>query len=143
MTTAAKAVSLTLLKTTVSAALTLIAEVVNISGPSMSAGTIDVTSQDSTDREFIGDTLVDGGEVTFDCNYVSGNAAQKELIVLLKSGAVKPHTITFNDSLGVAGTLIAFNGIITGVSVDAQLGSNYKLSVTIKVSSVPTITDAS
>ena len=141
--TAAKVAVNTLLKVTVSAALTLIAEVINITGPNMKAGTIDVTSQDSTDREFIGDTLADGGEITFEVNFLSANSAQHELFVLLKSGAVKAWTIQFADPVTTTGTLISFNGIVTGYSPSAQLGQAYKNSLTVKVASIPTITDAS
>ena len=139
--TAAKVAVNTLLKVTVSAALTLIAEVINITGPNMKAGTIDVTSQDSTDREFIGDTLADGGEVTFEVNYKSGDAGQKQMFTLLKSGAVAVFTLVFNDG-ATTGTTITFNGIVTGFSPSAQLGQAYKNSLTVKVASIPTIADA-
>jgi len=141
MTTATKAAVSTQLKVTIVATPTLIGEVVNISGPSMSAGTIDVTSQDSTDREFIGDTLADGGEVTFDCNYKNADAGQKELFTLLKSGAKQTFTLIFSDG-ATTGTTFTITGIVTGVSYDAQLGSNYKVSITVKVAAMPTIADA-
>jgi hypothetical protein len=56
-------------------AFTTIAEVINISGPTLSLETIDVTSHGSTDawREFVAG-LKDPGEITFDINFVPTGA---------------------------------------------------------------------
>lgn len=52
---------------------TTIAEVKDISGPSVALGTEEVTSHDSGGwREFV-PTLLEGGEVTFDLNFNAGN----------------------------------------------------------------------
>src|SRR5687767_6528523 len=57
---------------------TVIAEIISFSGPTESAKQIDVTSMDSTAREYIAG-LRDSGEISFDCNLVTSSATQQGL----------------------------------------------------------------
>lgn len=74
---------------------TTVAEVRDISGPEQKAEKDDVTNQSSPDfyREWI-TTLLDGGDVSFTCNYIPGDSSQNGLLTALQARGVEPFTIT-------------------------------------------------
>ncbi|KKL29023.1 hypothetical protein LCGC14_2369280 [marine sediment metagenome] len=81
---------------------TTVAEVTDISGPSMTLDPIDVTSHDSTAayREFIGG-LLDAGEVTLTINYVptaGTHDATTGLIADMVARVVRNFQLVFPDS---------------------------------------------
>ena len=117
---------------------TAIAEVIDISPPSMSRDDIDVSNQDSTSgwREFIPGWR-DGGEMSFNCNWLPTNATHDENTGLLS-------TFTDDDrhnwKLILPDTVktLSFAGFVTGFEGDLSLEEQADLSITIKISGVIT-----
>ncbi len=117
-----------------------IAEVLDISGPTLARSTIDVTNHDSAAdyREFITGTL-DGGEVTFDVNYLPADPdhdATTGLIAVFESGAITNFKLIFTDS---GTTTWDFAGLVVGFEVSAAIEDQLKASCTIKLSGQPTL----
>lgn len=109
---------------------TTIAEVKDISGPSISLNTEDVTNHDSGGwKEFI-PTLLESEEVTFEVNYYNA-ATQAALETALNTRATKNFRIVFPL---VAPLTKAFTGIVTKFGFDAPVEGIVKASVTIKIS---------
>ena len=77
-----------------SVAGTPLAEVKDITGPEQSADVIDVTNQDSPNHfEEIIPSLLHGGAVTFDVNFIPGDASQTALLGFLLARTVQACTI--------------------------------------------------
>lgn len=112
-----------------------VAEVVNIGGPNISVDMIDVTHLTSTDswREFLAG-LVDGGEVTMDCNLTTANAAA----MFAKLGAASASACTITLA-GTSGTL-TFNAHVSGISVSTQVADKIGMTVTLKTTGKVTYT---
>jgi len=118
---------------------TSIAEITELTPPSMSRDDIDVTSHTSADgyREFISG-MRDAGEVTFKANWLPTNSTQDATTGILES---------FNDNANhnwkiiLPNTLItiSFSGFITAFEPDLPIEEQGQLSCTIKVSGKPTI----
>jgi hypothetical protein len=85
---------------------TLIAEVRDINGPEQTADKDDVTNQSSPDhyREWV-TTLLDGGDVTFTCNYIPGDSSQTGLLTALQNRGIEPFTIENDTGMGSAVTI--------------------------------------
>lgn len=120
---------------------TTIAEITNVSGPSESAAQIDVTSFDSTSREFIAG-LRDGGEISFDFNFVGSNLQQQGLRADLGAGAKRNFKLILNDHLTTP-TTISFAAIVTAFSgMNGGVDAAVTASCTLKLSGDPTYTYA-
>lgn len=115
---------------------TTIAEVRNISGPSMKAETIDVTNMDSGGwREFI-TSLKDGGEVTFDVNFLPAAATHLAVLQDFVDSVISTWSLVWTDS----GTSTwSFEGLVTAFQANAQIDDALTASVTVKMSGAPTI----
>ena len=89
---------------------TLVAEVRDINGPEQIAETDDVTNQSSPNyyRERV-TTLLDGGDVTLECNYIPGNSSQLALLTALQARGVESFTIDQPSG----GTVLAFQARIS------------------------------
>ena len=72
-----------------------ISEVIDISGPEQKAEKDDVTNQSSPDfyKEWI-PTLLDGGDVSFNCNLIPGSATQIALLTAMQARTLEPFTLT-------------------------------------------------
>jgi len=123
-----------------------VAEVLSISGPTLSASQIDVTNHSTTGNysETIAG-LLDGGEVTFDINYLPGDASHKNAVSgagfngLLYDYSNRVNgswKLVFTDSFSTEWT---FNGPVTGFEVSAPTDAQLTASVTIKVNGAPTL----
>jgi predicted secreted protein len=118
-----------------------VAEVKNVSGPSLSRGSVDVTHHQSPDRwgEFI-KGLKDGGEVTFDINYIPSDATHGAVTGLLSDFAndstVDTWAIVFPDT---ANTTWSFPGFITAFGPSNPTDDAFTASVTLKVAGKPTL----
>lgn len=77
---------------------TAVTEVVDIDGPSISRGAIDVTHQQSPNRhmEFIPD-ITDPGEVSFEVNFLPDDTTQKEILSDISSITVGSYSLTWID----------------------------------------------
>lgn len=127
----------TILKVTISAALTAIVQVTNIGGPTFGVASVETTALDSTAHTFRPSKLVDGGEVSLDIEYDPNNATHQKFTSLLAAPAVVACELIFNDGLTTPAK-IAFNAFLTGfepngMAVEENLGA----SITLKVTGLP------
>lgn len=119
----------------ISASYTDIVQVRDISGPSMSADTIDVSTRDTNNwKKFIAG-MRDGGEVTFDCVYdpaqtTHSASAAGGMVTLLAAGTVGSFRLTFADE----STTVTFDGIVTAFEPSDPMNDAQTADVTIKVS---------
>jgi len=114
-----------------------VAELTNISGPSISADTIDVTTHDSADgfREYVGG-LRDGGEISIEGNLVDATESNV-LISLLEAGTViEGATIDLPTSTAMTFT---FDCIVTAYETTAPHDGKLGFSATLKVTGKPVL----
>lgn len=121
-------------------AFTTIAEVQNISGPSLSLEMLEVTNHSSTAgwKERIGG-LLDGGEVTFDVNFVPTNATQNYsagLIHDMVNRTVRHCKVVFPDT---GATTWAFSALVSKFVPKAPVNGELKASVTLMITGQPTL----
>jgi len=120
---------------------TTIAQVKNITPPSLTRNTIDVTTHDSPDwwMEFI-KGLKDGGEVSFDIVYDpalgSHDAATGLLSDFADDDTIAAWKITFPDT---GTTEWTFDAIISAFTPAAPTDNSLDASITLKVAGKPTL----
>lgn len=116
---------------------TAIAEIVSIDGPEGERETIDVTHMESPNatREKIG-SLVDAGEVSFEGNFLPGNATQKDLLTELYGGTADTWTIAWSD--GSPTNDWSFTAIVTKFKPSAEVGDKLKFTATLTLTGKPT-----
>lgn len=114
-----------------------IAELTNISGPSISRGSIDTSSHDSTNnlRTFVPAGLADGGEFQVEGNFIHDDAEQKGLITAFKSATAVNYLVDF---VSPAKTW-AFSGLVTAFAVQAPRDGKLSFSASFKVLGQPTL----
>lgn len=120
---------------------TTIAELRDISGPSFSLATVDVTPQTATGawREFVA-TLLDAGEVTFDINFIpteNTHDVGAGLIKDMKNRTNRNFQVVWSDTGSTTWTLSTY---ITGFSPTAPVDGELSASITLKITGEPTIT---
>ena len=120
---------------------TVYAQVTNISGPSLSLDTVDVTSHDSTSAwEEVVATILRSGEITLDIVYDPANATHKYatggLLYDLVARTAITFTLIFSDA---ATTEWTFSGYVTAFEPSAPVDGALTASVTIKPTGVVTI----
>jgi predicted secreted protein len=107
-----------------------IGEVKDISGPSMTLNTEDVTSHDSGGWKEEIPTLLEAGEISFDVNYYKA-ATQ----VALRSAQMARTRLNFQMVVPLAPTeTLSFSGFVTGFEYSAPVEGILTASITIKVS---------
>lgn len=121
-------------------AFTTIAEVKDISGPSLALEVTEVTSHSSPNgwREKIG-TLLDGGEVTFEINYVpteNTHDAGTGLVKDMKDRTLRNFQLVFPD---VASTTWEFSALVSAFEPSAPVDGSLAASVTLSISGEPTL----
>lgn len=128
--------------TTAGVALTATAQVTNISGPSLSLDTEDVTTHDSSGawEEVVG-TILRGGEITLDIAYDPAEdthdaTAGNGLLSRMEGKTKTDFSIVFPDS---ASTTWNFDGYVTGFESDAAHDGALTASVTIKLDGDPVL----
>src|SRR4051794_34127596 len=119
---------------------TTIAEVQNISGPALSLEMIEVTNHSSTAgwKERIGG-LLDGGEVSFDLNFVPTNATQSYSAGLIKDmvGRTKRNfKMVFPDG---SSTTWTFGAFVSKFAPKAPVNGQLAASVGLMISGQPTL----
>ncbi len=119
---------------------TPLGEITNFNGPAESAAQIDVTSFDSPAREYIAG-LKDGGDVTFDFNYIGSDVQQQGIRADLAAGTRRNFKLKLNDS-AVTPTTIAFTAIVTKWAIQGGVDQAVKGSAALKVSGDPVYTYA-
>ena len=121
-------------------AFTTIAEVRDIGGPRLSMATADVTHQSSPGgfREKVG-TLLDGGQVTFDINYLPGNATHDASTGLVKDMTDKTKRnfeLIFPDA---ASTKWSFTALVVGFEPSEPVDGALTASLTLDITGQPTL----
>lgn len=115
-------------------------ELTSITGPGESMDPIDLTSHDSDSafREFVAG-LRDGGEISFEGNFIKGNAAgQIAAHTDFQAGQVRAWIIKHPG--WVAGVpQISGNGYLTAFSIDYPFDGKISVSGTIKVTGKPVL----
>lgn len=115
-----------------------IAELTAISGPNMSVDTIDLTHHTSpnTFREFVAG-LRDGGEVSIEGNFYSGDTAgQVALVTDMQAGSKKEAIITGPTSAAYTWT---FDAICTSFELTHPDDDKIGFSATFKISGKPVL----
>ena len=117
-----------------------IAELINLSPPSLSLDTVESTHTSSTNkyREFIAG-LLDAGEVSIEVNFLPANATQNEAAGILKD--MKDRTkrnfkIVFPDS---GATIWSFAAFVTAFNPSAPIDDRMTASITLKLTGDPTL----
>lgn len=116
----------------------------SLTGPGISRETHETTSNDQTSnwKQFIGG-MVDGGEVSFDANFLPRDESQGQDTGFLsefdKSSCNSRGNwrITFPECEGEAEGYMQFNGIVTGASFQLPMDDIMSFSGTLKVSGRP------
>lgn len=119
---------------------TTVAELRTISGPTLTAETIDVTTHNTPTpfRRYISG-LLDGGEVTFDINFIPTDATHGYSTGLLKDMTDRTRRnfqIIFPDT-GTTTWLLPT--VITGFEMSSDPADVLMASVTLKVAGPPTL----
>lgn len=115
-----------------------VAELTSIGSPKLSLDTADVTSHDSADahREYIG-TLLDGGEVALEGNFVASDEEQMGLLTDMNARIVQAFTITFPTAITASW---AFNALVTAFEIgDMATDGTVTFSATLKITGKPTL----
>ena len=121
---------------------TTVAEVKSFSGPGFSRESVDFTHMESAnDYMEYKPGMKDGGEVTFEGNYIPDAAthdATTGLLSIFEAGTVGNWQLTFPD-----GSDFTFAGFITALEPSiGGVNDPVSMSVTIKVTGKPTLTEA-
>lgn len=111
---------------------TTIGEVLSFTGPTESAKQIDVTSLDSSSREYIAG-LRDGGEVSFDFNLVCSDLMQRGIKSDLANRVTRNWTLELTDDQ-TSPTKIAFAAIVTSFSIKGTVDDRIVGSCSLKIS---------
>ena len=112
-------------------AANVVGELTGFSGPSMSAGVIDVTNLQSTAKEkMIG--LYDGGQISLNVNWVATNDGQiklRESLVKRTKGSllIQLSTATTAQKISLEGYVIGMN--VNG-AVDNVLKGDFSIAIT-------------
>lgn len=112
-----------------------VGEVTEITLPSASKDTVQVTHHASADRthEFIGG-LVDPGEVTITVNYDENDAEQELLVGDVYAAGSHSYKITLAN-----GVTFTFDGICTNYSPASAIGDRITRAFTFKITGKPVI----
>lgn len=118
---------------------TTIAEVMDIKGPGFSLKTAEVTGQSSTGGwdEFIG-TILSGGEVTFDMNWINDNTQNYSAGLLqdMVGRTLRNFQLVWSQLSNLTWTLPA---LVVKFDPDSSVAGQLKVSVTLKISGQPTL----
>ncbi|WP_336772301.1 phage tail tube protein [Paenibacillus sp. MMO-58] len=114
-----------------------VASLTSVSGPELSADTIDTTTLDSNGgyRDFIAG-FKDGGEVSVSGFLDTGDTGQIAIYNAFNVGSRDSYTILFPPELGGSWN---FTGIVTGFSTSFELEDAISFEATIKVAGAPSM----
>jgi predicted secreted protein len=114
--------------TTPSVVFTDVGEVVSFSGLDGSASEIDVTSLESTAKEFLMG-LQDWGGFKVDCNYLASDDGQEALRAAKASREIQNFKLTLSDD-----STASFSGYVLSASLDGGVDSKIATSFDIRIS---------
>ena len=107
----------------------VIAQITNLSGPSLSLDTADVTEHDGDGWEEVVGTILRSGTVTAEIVYDPVDTSHARLLTHLVSKEPEEFTITFPNTGSSTWT---FNALVTGFAPSAPVGDALKASITLK-----------
>ena len=125
----------TLLQRYTGASWVTVAEQVSISGPSLSSDDVEVTNHDSAggSKEYI-PALMDTGEISFDGNFIPGNASQTQLLTDQKQRIVADWRIVLPDATLITNrTMWSFEGYIKSIDFSYPTQEAMTISATMKL----------
>ena len=120
------------LGTTLTKGTELIANVSNISGPTISLGIENNTTHDDTWATKVG-TVPDGGEITLELEFDPTHASHTALLTDLAAKTVDDYTLEFPDA-----TTWTLPAIVSAFSPSAPVAGKLTASVTFTISGTPT-----
>jgi hypothetical protein len=116
---------------------TTIAEVRDGSGPEQKADKDEVTNQSSgVYKEWI-PTLIDGGDVTANTNYIPGNASQQALLAAMQARTLEDFTLT--APAPYSSEVIAFQAYVTDWDLKWPHGKHAELNIKLSVTGPITV----
>jgi predicted secreted protein len=123
-----------------SGSFTAVANVTDISGPSRSRESIEVTAHDSPDkyREFI-KGLKDGGEVELTLNYDPANATHTALDADFEEDALRDYQVVLLPGEADEHTW-DFSGLLTDLGEEYPTEGQMERTATFKISGKPVLT---
>lgn len=130
---------------TASTTYVAIAQVRDISGPSMTQDAVETTARDTSKWRTFTPGLRDGGEVTFDLIYDpdlathSATNTTSGLVYFLLNGSAKNFRLVMSQS---GGDYFEFSGIVTAFTPETPLEDVMTASCTIKVTGAVTFVAA-
>lgn len=116
---------------------TTIAEVTKIQRSGSKMDIVDTTNMDSIGayREKL-PTLLDGGDISLDCNYIPQDTTQQELQTLFDSRTLKPWQIVLPNTLGTWN----FNAYSTQVDFDLMVDKAATFTAKLTITGKPVFT---
>lgn len=108
---------------------TTITEPKDISGPEQTMGSTEVSNQQSGRYREYKPTMIDGGNLTFPCNWVPEDASQLGLLTDLKAGSVMDWQLVMADS----GRSQFFEGFVTKWGTTEPFADTAMLNVEVKI----------
>ncbi len=119
---------------------TTVSEQVKIDGPTEKADTADVTNMDSPNnyREYIS-TLLEGGEVQLEMNYIPGSASQQGLRSDYTGRQRRNFKILVPDGSGGTAATWSFAAVVTEMTRAYEVDKAMRQTVKLKVSGAPTV----
>lgn len=115
----------------------VIAELTNITTPSIRTNFIDVTNHQSPSgfAEVV-PGRIDGDEMALEGNFIGGNASQIALFNANKNHTSNSYVITFPD---VGTTDFSFTGYVSSLAILAPVDGKLGFRAGVKMSSLPTL----
>lgn len=124
------------------AAANAVGEVTGFNGPTGQANTIDVTTLNSTRKEFLMG-LPDEGELTLDINFVPTDGVQTRLRTDRAARSLKKCVIKLNDNTSDAATTkMIFDAYCLGITAQGSVDNAIKGTVSIKIAGAVTYSSA-
>lgn len=118
-----------------------IGEVTSFSGLGGSASEIDVTSVDSTSREFLMG-LEDGGDFSIEVNLVPGDTAQGGLWTDYQGQTLRNFEVELNDAVTTKGTTYSFSAYVKSFSISGGTDDKISASIVLRITGDVTKTAA-
>ena len=117
-----------------------IGQLTNISGPSVAADTIDVTSHDSTGayRQFVAG-LLDGGDLSLEGNLLTAGAGD-EILDLAETRENVCFYVKFPTAAGSTGWAWLFAGAVNSLETQAPHDGKIGFTASIKLTEQPFMT---
>ena len=131
----------TLLQRYTDSALVTVAEQVTINGPSLTSDDVEVTNHDSPggSKEYI-PALMDTGEVSFDGNFLPGDASHTQILADQKNRIVASWRIVLPDATLITNrTMWSFEGYIKSIDFSYPTQEAMTISATMKLAGAATL----